>query len=202
MMANFKVYRIAAPSCQDNKPHRTTRYTGKRVPDPRYPIGEFEFAPLAPHDRPALIAQLAAAPRNLRAAVAGLSDAQLDTPYRPGGWTPRQLVHHLADGHINWYIRTKLALTEARPLIKPFSEADWADLPDARTGPLEPSLAIFENLHARWVLLFESLRPEDFARTFHHPERGELDLDYILASMAWHARHHTAHITEFRKRLL
>jgi uncharacterized damage-inducible protein DinB len=172
------------------------------MPDLRYPIGPFEFAGIRREDRSALIGQLGEAPGRLRAAVAGLSEIELDTPYRPGGWTVRQVVHHLADADTNWYIRTKLALTETQPAIKPYDEAAWAELPDARTGPTEPSLVIFEKLHERWVLLFHSLTAEDWARKFQHPERGVLDLDYILVSMVWHARHHTAHITELRKREL
>ncbi|HEY4360682.1 MAG TPA: putative metal-dependent hydrolase [Bryobacteraceae bacterium] len=167
--------------------------------DLRYPIGPYKFAALQRTDRPALIAQIKDAPSHLRTAVAGLSESQLDTPYRPGGWTIRQLIHHLADGHMNWYIRTKLALTELQPGIKPFDEAAWAELLDSRTGPVEPSLALFENLQTRWAQLFETLGPQDWSRTLVHPERGELSLDYVLSSMAWHARHHTAHIAEFRK---
>ena len=173
------------------------------MPDLRYPIGPCQAdVSLRPEDRPPLIAQIAEAPGNLRAAVAGLSESELDMPYRPGGWSLRQVVNHLADGHANWYIRTKLALTETRPAIKPFDEALWAELVDARSGPVEPSLLLFESLSARWVLLFQSLGAQDWARSFEHAERGTLDLDYVLHTMVWHARHHTAHITEFRKREL
>jgi uncharacterized damage-inducible protein DinB len=169
--------------------------------DLRYPIGPLDAGvPILPEDRPGLVTQLAEAPQKLRAAVAGLSDFELEMPYRPGGWSLRQVVHHLADAHANWYIRTKLALTETNPTIKPFDEARWSELSDARTGPIEPSLLLFDSLSARWVLLFEFLDARDWKRTFQHPERGTLDLDGTLRDMAWHVRHHTAHITEFRKR--
>jgi uncharacterized damage-inducible protein DinB len=170
--------------------------------DLRYPIGPFEFdLPVAPEDRPLYLAQLAEAPAKLRAAVAGLSDAQLETPYRPEGWTVRQVVHHLADAHVNWYIRPKLAVTKTEPTITPYDEALWAELSDARTGPIEPSLMMFEGVSARWVLFFESLAPEEWSRTFMHPERGLLTVDNVLFTMAWHCRHHTAHITGLRGRM-
>jgi uncharacterized damage-inducible protein DinB len=169
--------------------------------DIRYPVGRFDFAdPHRSEDRPVWIQQLTAAPSNLRGAVTGLSDMQLDTPYREGGWTLRQVVHHLADGHLNWYIRPKLALTEEIPTIKPFAENLWAELPDGRTGPIEPSLQIFEGVTARWVRFFESLTPEEWLREYAHPERGTLTVEDALRAMAWHSRHHTAHITELRKR--
>jgi uncharacterized damage-inducible protein DinB len=172
------------------------------APDLRYPVGPFKFGlPVSFEDRPLYLAQLAEAPAKLRAAVAGLSDSQLDTPYRPEGWTVRQVVHHLADAHVNWYIRPKLAVTENEPTIKPYAEALWADLPDARTGPIEPSLMMFEGVHARWVLFFESLAPEDWSRKFMHPEWGALTIDDVLPGMAWHCRHHTAHITGLRERM-
>ncbi|HEY1757003.1 MAG TPA: putative metal-dependent hydrolase [Bryobacteraceae bacterium] len=169
--------------------------------DLRYPIGPYRFGhPVSTEDRPLYLAQLAEAPAKLRAAVAGLSDAQLDTPYRPGGWTVRQVVHHLADAHVNWYIRPKLAVTGSKPAIKAYDESLWAELPDARISPIEPSLMIFEGIHARWVLFFESLQPEDWSREFLHPERGLLSVDDALSAMAWHSRHHTAHITGLRQR--
>ena len=172
------------------------------APDLRYPIGPFKFGlPVAPEDRPLYLAQLAEAPAKLRAAVAGLSDSQLDTTYRPEGWTVRQVVHHLADAHVNWYIRPKLAITESEPTIKPYDESLWAQLPDARTGPVEPSLMMFEGVHARWVLFLKSLAPEDWSRKFMHPERGLLAVDDVLFTMAWHGRHHTAHITGLRERM-
>ena len=170
--------------------------------DLRYPIGTFEFGvPIQPEERPALVAQFAAAPGNLRAAIEGLTLAQLDTPYRPGGWTVRQLVHHLADAHLNWYVRTKLAVTEAEPTIKPYDESRWAELDDARTAPVELSLALFDALQRRWVQFFGSLTPAEWLRKFHHPERGTLTVEDTLPVLAWHARHHTAHITALRKRM-
>jgi hypothetical protein len=170
--------------------------------DLRYPIGPYEFGhPVSSEDRPLYLAQLAEAPAKLRAAVTGLSDTQLDTPYRPEGWTVRQVVHHLADGHVNWYIRPKLAVTETEPNIKPFDESLWAQLPDARTSPIEPSLMILEGIHTRWVLFFQSLTPKDWSRKFIHPERGLLTIDDALSAMAWHSCHHTAHITGLRERM-
>ena len=162
--------------------------------DPRYPIGKFQ-----PHDsiddvqRSALIASIAEAPAMLRLAVKGLSDAQLDTPYRDGGWTVRQVTHHLPDSHMNAYFRTKLALTENEPTIKPYEENLWAQLIDGRTAPVEPSLTLLESLHVRWVMLLRSMKAPDFARTFRHPERGLRNLDWLLQLYAWHGRHHVAH---------
>src|SRR5439155_19496922 len=120
---------------------------------------------------------------------------QLDTPYRPDGWTVRQLVHHLADSHMNMYIRLRLALTENQPTIKPYDEKLWAELRDARTLPIEPSLQLLENLHHRWVALLRALSPADISRAYFHPELGVVHLDTTLAAYAWHGRHHTAHIT-------
>lgn len=153
-----------------------------------------------PHRRE-LLSQIAEAPRRLRAAVEGLSAEQLNTPYRLEGWTVRQVVHHLADAHLNWYVRTKLALTENEPTIKPYAEARWAELHDARHGPIEPSLLLLASLHERWVQLFESLATVDWSRSFVHPERGVLTLDATLPMHAWHGRHHTAQITELQKRM-
>jgi hypothetical protein len=168
----------------------------------RYPIGEFQFClPFSTQERMVFLAQLAEAPAKLRTAVANLSEAQLDTPYRPDGWTIRQVVHHLPDSHLNWYIRGKLALTENEPTIKPFSEELWAQLSDGRSGAIEPSLRILEGIHARTALFFESLAPQDWTRKFSHPEFGALSIQDILPALAWHSRHHTAHITELRKRM-
>jgi hypothetical protein len=169
--------------------------------DLRYPIGRFDVsAPVAVESRPRLIEQIEAAPGGLREAVRGLNEEQLDTPYRPGGWTVRQTVHHVADSHINSYVRLRLALTEDEPVIKPYDEAKWADLADARTLPVEISLDLLDNLHRRWVVLLRSLSDADFARTFRHPEVGLLRLDTNLALYAWHGQHHTAHITALRER--
>jgi hypothetical protein len=172
------------------------------MPDLRYPIGRFEPpARLSPDDRRGLIDQVAALPGELRRAVAGLGPDRLDTPYRPGGWTVRQVVHHLPDSHINGYTRFKLALTEDTPAIKTYEEARWADLPEARTGPVEISLALLEGLHARWTLMLGALAAEQFARTFRHPEWGTITLDTTLALYGWHGRHHVAHITALRERM-
>jgi uncharacterized damage-inducible protein DinB len=169
--------------------------------DVRYPAGRFNFSdPFRAEDRPLFLAQLAEAPAKLRAAVAGLSDAQLDTPYRPEGWTVRQVVHHLADAHMNWYIRPKLAVTEDVPVTKTYAEQLWAELADARTSPVEASLQIMDGLTVRWCRFFESLRPEDWSRTFGNPEWGTRTVEDVLRAMAWHTRHHTAHITALRKR--
>lgn len=171
------------------------------APDLRYPIGAFEFGlPVSAEERLLYLAQVAEAPAKMRAAVADLSDTQLDTEYRPGGWTVRQVVHHLPDSHLNWYVRAKLALTEPEPTIQPFPENLWAELPDGRTGSIEPSPRILEGIHARTVLFFESLAPEDWTRKFYHPERGVLTIEDILPAFAWDSRHHTAHITGLRNR--
>ncbi|HEX4134937.1 MAG TPA: putative metal-dependent hydrolase [Bryobacteraceae bacterium] len=168
----------------------------------RYPVGRFSFKdPWRPEDRPLFLAQLAQAPANLRAAVEGLSDSQLDTPYRLGGWTIRQVVHHLADAQVNWYIRPKLAVTEDLPVTKPYAEQLWSELAEARTSPVEPSLRMYEGVTARWLRFLESLKPDDWARKFTNPEWGELSVEDTLRGMAWHARHHTGHITELRKRM-
>jgi uncharacterized damage-inducible protein DinB len=170
------------------------------VVDPRFPVGKFRRAEANLIDHAASIAILAALPENLRAAVAGLSDSQLDTPYRDGGWTVRQLVHHLADSHMNSYVRMRLALTEDWPTITPFDEKLWADLPDARTAPIDLSLRLIQGLHARWVLLLHSLSEEQWQRGYVHPQNGRQSLAEALALYAWHSRHHTAHIVELRKR--
>jgi uncharacterized damage-inducible protein DinB len=170
--------------------------------DLRYPAGKFSWKDekLTFAQREHLIGEMEQAPARLRAAVAGLSDAQLDTPYREGGWTARQVVHHLADSHMNSYIRFRLALTEHEPQIKPYNQEDWANLVDARTAPVEPSLRLLESMHQRWVLLLKSMKGEDFARTFRHPEQGVVDLDRNLALYAWHGRHHVEQINALRAR--
>jgi len=140
-------------------------------------------------------------PQRLTAAVAGLSDHQLDTPYREGGWTVRQVVHHLADSHANAYVRCKLALTEDWPTIKPYDQAAWAELSDSRWLPIDVSLSFLSALHQRWVALFESLSDEDFRRGYNHPESGRQNLAHVLALYDWHSRHHTAHITSLRARM-
>jgi len=171
-------------------------------PDVRYPIGRFNFSdPFRREDRPLWLTQLATAPQNLKVAVAGLSDGQLDTRYRPGGWTIRQVVHHLADAQVNWYIRPKLAVTEDLPATKPYAEQLWAELPDARTAPVEPSLMMFEGVTVRWCHFFNTLPDEVGLADSVIPEWGPLSVEDTLRCMAWHVRHHTAHITECRKRM-
>ncbi len=169
--------------------------------DPRFPIGKFHFqGPPSEDQRTRLIVNLEQAPAALRAAVEGLSSQQLDTPYREGGWTVRQLVHHVPDSHMNAYVRYKLALTEDEPTIKPYAEDRWAQLADTQSTPPEVSLVLLESLHSRWVRLLRSLNPEDWKRTFRHPEMGVVSLEKNLALYSWHGRHHVAHITELRKR--
>jgi len=166
----------------------------------RYPIGKYRPpAENTPAARAAQIDTLRQLPERLRAAVAGLDDAQLDTPYREGGWTVRQVVHHIADSHANSYVRFKLALTEDWPTIKPYDEAAWARLADS-SDAIEPSLVFITGLHQRMVALLESMTEEDFARGFNHPERGRMTLAANLALYDWHSRHHTAHIANLRAR--
>jgi uncharacterized damage-inducible protein DinB len=169
--------------------------------DLRYPIGKYELkTALTPAERADAIAQIAATPKRLRDAVAGLSHQQFDTPYRPGGWTIRQVVHHVPDSHMNAYVRFKLALTENEPTIKPYEEALWANLQDSNETPVEISLTLLEALHHRWDILLRSLRPEDFSRRLRHPESGMMTLDNMVSHYAWHGRHHVAHITSLRER--
>ena len=170
------------------------------TPDLRYPIGRFTYTAGDSSQRAAFIDVIAELPERLRRAVQGMDDAKLDTPYRPGGWTVRQVVHHVPDSHMNAYVRFKLALTEDTPRIKPYDEARWAELADARSGSLAPSFAILDGLHHRWTKLLLSLAPADFERTVDYPERGVMTLDRMLALYAWHSRHHVAHITELAKR--
>ena len=148
-----------------------------------------------------MIDVIAAAPLRMRDAVAGLSAAQFDTPYRDGGWTVRQVVHHVPDSHVNAYVRTKLALTETEPTIKPYDEAAWAELADSRVTPVEASLTLLESLHTRWCDVLRSMHERDFARTFRHPEHGLVTLDWLVEMYAWHSRHHVAHITSLRERM-
>jgi len=169
--------------------------------DLKYPIGRYQAPEVISADtRAGWIEQLTALPANLSKAVAGLNDEQLDTPYRPGGWTVRQVVHHVPDSHMNSYMRFRLALTEHVPLIKPYEEGAWAELNDARSGPVAPSLMLLDGLHQRFVLLLRSLQDADFARTFRHPELGEKRLDWTLGLYAWHSLHHTAHVNNLRVR--
>ena len=169
--------------------------------DPRFPIGKFQRPETSTAEqRAVLIEQIAHAPAALRAAVEGLTDTQLDTPYRDGGWSVRQLVHHVADSHMNAYVRFKLALTEDEPLIKTYEEAAWATLPDSRE-PADVSLALLDALHQRWVVVLRSMDDTAFGRTLRHPEMGPMPLHAMLALYAWHGRHHVAHVTALRERM-
>lgn len=170
--------------------------------DPRYPIGKFNGqAPVDQQERERFLKDIEETPRKLRAAVEGLSDKQLDTPYREGGWTVRQVVHHVPDSHLNSYVRFKLALTEDVPTIKTYHEDRWAELADSKNTPIEVSLNLLETLHKRWVNLLRSLTDQDWNRTFCHPELGVLTLDKTLALYSWHGRHHVAHVTGLRERM-
>ncbi len=170
------------------------------MPDLRYPIGKFHFdGPLTEEQKQTSLDDVASTPARLRAAVKGLSEAQLDTPYRPGGWSVRQVVHHVPDSHLNAYVRFKLALTEDDPTIKPYAEDRWAELADTKLTPVDVSLTMLDSLHDRWMRLLRSLTPEDWKRTFRHPELGAMTLEKTLALYAWHGRHHVAHITALRE---
>ena len=167
--------------------------------DARYPIGQFQMpAGVTPARRAQAIDEIASTPAKLRAAVQGLSDAQLDTPYREGGWTVRQVVHHVPDSHLNAYIRLRLALTEDKPTIKTYEEARWAELADAKL-PIEVSQTLLDSIHTRWDVVWRSLKLEQFARPLIHPDQGERSVDWLLFLYEWHGKHHTAHITELRK---
>jgi uncharacterized damage-inducible protein DinB len=156
---------------------------------------------LTDDQRQQCIDEIAETPTRLRVAIEGLSPQQLDTPYRPGGWTVRQVVHHLPDSHLNSYTRFKLALTEEEPTIRPYYEDRWAELEDGRTAPVDISLALLEALHQRWVLMLKLLTPADLTRTFRHPDLGVFTLEKALCHYAWHGRHHIAQITSLRQRL-
>ena len=171
------------------------------VPDLRYPVGRYTPpAQISAEQRAEWIDQIAAMPQKLRAAVEGLSEERLDTPYRPEGWTVRQVIHHVPDSHMNAFIRMKLALTEDVPQIKTYEEAEWAKLPDATQTPVETSLTLLTALHERWVLLLRALDDEQWSRAFRHPEWNEIRLDQTLGLYAWHSRHHVAHVTTLRER--
>jgi hypothetical protein len=175
---------------------RTAMATG----DLRYPIGEFVMpAPVTAAMRADAIEAIAAFPVKMRAAVNGLSDSQLDTPYRPGGWTVRQVVHHVGDSHMNALIRLKLALTEENPTVKPYDEKLFAQLPDQRL-PIAVSLALLDGLHARWTAVLNGMAAPQFARPLYHPEIGAITIDYQVQTYGWHSRHHVAHITRLRER--
>ena len=168
--------------------------------DLRYPIGEFRMpAPITQATRSDAIVVIAALPAAMRAAVRGLSESQLDTPYRPGGWTVRQVVHHVPDSHLNAYIRLKLALTENNPTIKPYDQNAFAELPDQRL-PIDVSLSMLDALHTRWTTVLRSRAPDQFVRSLVHPEIGSSTVDYLVHHYSWHSRHHVAHITALRER--
>lgn len=167
----------------------------------RYPIGQFEHdGAITRDDLAGWIDEIAALPAAMRTAVSGLSDAQLDTPYRPEGWTIRQVVHHVPESHMNSYIRFKWTLTEDEPAIKAYYEDRWGELADGKTAPTEPSLQLLDAVHARWVVLLRSMTPEQFQRSFIHPESGKSQLDRALGMYVWHGKHHVAHITSLRER--
>ena len=171
--------------------------------DLRYPIGPFKDHAkdrTTPEERAALMDEIEAAPTQLRAAVAGLDDTQLDTPYREDGWTVRQVVHHLADSHVNAYVRFRWSLTEDGPVIKPYEEKEWARLPDAMSAPVDVSLGLLDALHGRWLILLRALSPEDFERRWTNPGVGERSVDVMLQTYRWHGKHHVAHITGLRER--
>jgi transposase len=169
--------------------------------DPRYPVGRFKRPEaVTPELRLAAIAEIAAMPAALTNALEGLDREQLDTPYREGGWTVRQLVHHIADSHMNAFARMRLALTEEWPTIVAYDEKAWAMLHDSTAAPVGWSVGLIENMHARWVLLLESLTDEQWQRGFKHPERGASTLELTTLLYAWHSRHHVAHITKLRER--
>jgi hypothetical protein len=169
----------------------------------RYPVGQYTVPdPVTSEQLNDWICEIEHLPAHLRQAIAGLTDEQLDTPYRPQGWSVRQVVHHLADSHLNSQVRFRLALTEANPLIKPYNEAAWAELPDARTSSVDGSLSLLTGLHRRWALLLRSLSDADWKKTFRHPEYEgrDLSLEWAAGLYAWHCRHHLAHITGLRER--
>jgi hypothetical protein len=170
--------------------------------DLRYPIGNFTYSgPSSERERQEFLRDIEQAPQALRSAVQGLTPEQIETPYRDGGWTVRQVVHHVPESHMNAYIRFKLALTEDEPTVKTYLEDRWAKLEDVPSTPLEVSLALLDSLHRRWLILLQSLKPEDWKRSFRHPELGLVSLDKNLALYAWHGRHHVAHVTQLRKRM-
>ena len=170
-------------------------------PDLSFPTGKFQRPPMLDAEaRARAIDTVAATPARLREAVRGLTPEQIETPYRPGGWTVRQVVHHVPDSHLNAYCRFKLALTENEPTIKPYDEAQWALLPDVKAVPIETSLTLVDAVHDRWVAILRAMKPADFERMLVHPESGRQRLDQMLALYAWHGPHHTAHITKLRER--
>jgi uncharacterized damage-inducible protein DinB len=170
--------------------------------DPRYPIGKFTFDGILTGDQKTqYLNDIEQTPARLRAAIRGLSDQQLNTPYREGGWTVRQVAHHVPDSHMNAYIRFKLALTEEEPTIRPYMEDRWAELPDSKQTPIEVSLALLDSLHQRWTIVLRSISDADWKRNFRHPELGLMSLEKTLALYSWHGRHHVAHVTGLREKM-
>lgn len=190
---------ILARAAPSDNPHPERTMTSD---DLRYPNGPFKSVgrALTADERSRHIEVIAEHPQRMRAAVAGLGDAQLDTPYRDGGWSGRQVVHHVVDSHLNAYVRFKLAVTEDHPTIGTYDEKEWAELPDAKSAPIAGSLALLEHLHARWASFLRGLGDEDFRRTFVHPEAGDLTVDVLLEIYGWHGPHHEAHVTRLRGR--
>jgi uncharacterized damage-inducible protein DinB len=193
--------RFLASRQRSRHPRPSLVSLGDPMNDLSYPIGKFHFeGPLTAAQKEKALDDVASAPTLLRTAIAGLSPEQLNTPYRPGGWTVRQVIHHVPDSHMNAYIRFKLALTEDEPTIKPYEQQLWAELPDTKETPIEVSLTMLEALHDRWVRLLRSLTAKDWQRTFRHPELGSVSLEKNLALYAWHGKHHVAHVTALRQR--
>lgn len=174
----------------------------EEITDLRYPIGKFvRPAEFTRESRAALIQEIAELPWKLRAGIVGMLNEQIETPYRPNGWTVRQVIHHLADSHINSYVRFKLALTEDSPTIKPYDEVAWAEMPDGKSAPIELSLKLLDVLHERWSIFLNAMTEADFARTLIHPVNGKMNLDTMLALYVWHGKHHVAHIMSLRDRM-
>jgi hypothetical protein len=170
--------------------------------DPRYPIGKFSFdGTLTPEQKKQYLHDIDQTPARMRVAVSGLSEPQLNTPYRDGGWTVRQVTHHVPDSHMNAYIRFKLALTEDEPTIRPYMEDRWAELPESKQAPVELSLNLLDNLHQRWTMVLKNMSDADWKRNLCHPEMGVLSLEKTLALYSWHGRHHTAHVTALREKM-
>jgi hypothetical protein len=170
----------------------------------RYPIGRFTITPtdqISQEQLQSALDDIEQLPGQLRSAVAGLNEQQLEAPYRDGGWTVRQTVHHIADSHMNSFIRFRLALTEDRPTVKPYNEKDWAELIDTKTADIALSLSLVHGLHARWTMMLRAMSPEDFRRAFVHPEYGERALDWNAMLYGWHGKHHVSHITRLRERM-
>jgi uncharacterized damage-inducible protein DinB len=188
--------------CASSRPVIIYLFGGNFMADPRYPIGKFSYSgPLTEEQKQQYLNDIEQTPARLRAALSGLSDDQLNTPYRDGGWTLRQVAHHVPDSHMNSYMRFKLALTEDDPTIKPYQESLWAELPEAKHAPIEVSLALLNSLHQRWMRMFREMTDADWKRTFRHPVLGSVSLERNLALYSWHGRHHTAHVTNLREKM-